>query len=66
MWQTSATSARHPRHMMSGHKSKRQDMDLNYVRTQVTFEKMESIDVRTRVKIEKMDLFVRTPDTSKN
>jgi len=39
--------------MVSGHKLKRQNMDLNYVRTLVKIKKMDSIYVRTQVKIEK-------------
>jgi len=39
------------RNLVSGHKSKRQNMDLNYVRTQVKIEK---------------DGFDLCPDTSKN
>ena len=50
--------------MVSGHKSKRRNMGLNYVRTQVKIEKDGFIYVRTQVKTEK-DGFI-CPDTSKN
>ncbi len=52
--------------MVSGHKSKRQNIDLNYVRTQVKIAKDGFDYVRTQVKLKKMDLFVQTRDTSKN